>query len=96
MYSPSGDLNPFVQVKTIAVDFTEDRSIYKAIAIELDGIDVGILINNVGISVGFCQHFTELQDEKILDDVINWLGSFGRVRSTLLLVRALFNCVDLL
>ncbi|KAI9556833.1 hypothetical protein GHT06_016625 [Daphnia sinensis] len=64
-------LYPLVRVKTVAVDFTGDRSIYKAIASELMNLDVGILINNVGMNPGFCQPFTDLEDENVLDDIIH-------------------------
>ena len=58
-------------MRTVAVDFTGDRSIYKAIEAELSGLDVGVLVNNVGICVGFCEPFAHLADNKVLDDVIN-------------------------
>jgi short-subunit dehydrogenase len=56
----------------VAIDFTGDRTIYKAIYSELMDLDIGILINNVGINNGFCHPFTDLKDENILDDIIHW------------------------
>ncbi|EFX74276.1 hypothetical protein DAPPUDRAFT_307355 [Daphnia pulex] len=64
-------LYPFVHIKTVAIDFTGDRSIYKAIDLELADLDIGILINNVGMNNGFCQPFTDLEDANILDDLIH-------------------------
>lgn len=37
------------QTRTIQVDFTEGHSIYPAIAKELEGLEIGILVNNVGM-----------------------------------------------
>ena len=59
-------------MKTIAGDFTEERSVYKLLTNELDSLDIGILINNVGMNVGFCQPFVELTSEKSVYDIINW------------------------
>lgn len=36
-------------MKTIAVDFTEGRSIYAKLRQELDGLPIGMLVNNVGM-----------------------------------------------
>lgn len=59
-------------MKTIAVDFTEGHSIYKPLANELANLEIGILINNVGMNVGFCQPFVELASDKSVYDIINW------------------------
>ncbi|XP_054873234.1 hydroxysteroid (20-beta) dehydrogenase 2 isoform X2 [Amphiprion ocellaris] len=37
------------KTRTIQVDFTEGHSIYPAIAKELEGLEIGILVNNVGM-----------------------------------------------
>ena len=41
-----------VKVKQIGLDFTGDSSIYDSIASEISGLDIGVLINNVGICQG--------------------------------------------
>lgn len=65
-------LHPFVHIREVAVDFTGDRSIYNAIASELIGLDIGILINNVGMNFNFCLPFADLEDANVLDDLIHW------------------------
>lgn len=64
-------LCPFVHIRTVAIDFTGDRSIYKAIALELVDLNIGILINNVGMNHNFCQPFTDLENDNILDDFVH-------------------------
>ena len=49
-----------------------DKSLYKEIAISLSDLDIGILINNVGQCLGFCSPFASIQDDRILDNLINW------------------------
>lgn len=61
-----------VDIKTIAVDFTADgNSIYSKIEAELSQLEVGILVNNVGMAVGFAERFVEIADEKSLNDIVN-------------------------
>ncbi|XP_070700135.1 hydroxysteroid (20-beta) dehydrogenase 2 [Pempheris klunzingeri] len=43
------------KTRTIQVDFTDGHSIYPAIAKELQGLEIGILVNNVGMS--YSDHF---------------------------------------
>jgi len=64
-------LEPSIQVKTIAVDFTEDRSIYRRIAAELGDLEIGVLINNVGMCQNFCEPFIDIAGEHVIDDLIN-------------------------
>ena len=60
-----------VEIKTIAVDFTDGNSIYSKIEAELSQLEIGILINNVGMAVGFAERFVEIADEKSLNDIVN-------------------------
>ncbi|EFX74260.1 hypothetical protein DAPPUDRAFT_226844 [Daphnia pulex] len=60
-----------VDIKTIAVDFTDGNSIYSKIEAELSQLEVGILVNNVGMAVGFAERFVEIADEKSLNDIVN-------------------------
>ena len=60
-----------VEIKTIAVDFTNGNEIYKSLKEELNKIEVGILINNVGMVVGFGQNFGEIENDKDVHDIIN-------------------------
>ena len=45
---PFADNEHKVLVKHLAIDFTDDESIYNTIKGFLDGHDIGVLVNNVG------------------------------------------------
>lgn len=60
-----------IQVKTIAVDFTESQKIYNTLRDELNKLQIGILINNVGMLIGFGQRFGNIEDDKSIHDIIN-------------------------
>jgi 17beta-estradiol 17-dehydrogenase / very-long-chain 3-oxoacyl-CoA reductase len=58
-------------VKTIPVDFTDGDSIYSRLRTELSKLEIGILINNVGMTTGPMEHFADIADEKAIHDIIN-------------------------
>jgi len=58
-----------VQVKTITYDFS-DVSKYDEISDELKDMEIGILVNNVGISYDHPEYLLELSDE-VCDTLIN-------------------------
>jgi len=64
-------LQPSIQVRTIAVDFTEDRSIYRRIAAELGDLEIGVLINNVGMCENYLEPFIDIAGEHVIDNLIN-------------------------
>ena len=59
-----------IEVKTIAVDFTE-LSIYSVLERELNSLEIGILVNNVGMTVDFAIPFYSIENDKLIQDVIN-------------------------
>ncbi|XP_076606922.1 hydroxysteroid (20-beta) dehydrogenase 2 [Chaetodon auriga] len=61
------------KTRTIQVDFTDGHSIYPVIAKELQGLEIGILVNNVGMtSSDNFAYFLEMPDaEKKITHLIN-------------------------
>lgn len=63
--------NNKVTVKTLQVDFSTANkdTYYQIILPELKSIDLGILVNNVGVSYEYCEFVHDLSDQ-ILDNLI--------------------------
>jgi len=62
---------PAAQVKTIPIDFTKDNSIYSTIREEIRGLEIGILVNNVGMSYEYPETFDQIEEnDKFLDKMI--------------------------
>lgn len=49
-----------VETKVVAVDFTDNESIYSEISKTVRDLDVGVLVNNVGIAYDHPEYFLEL------------------------------------
>ena len=56
-----------VETKVIQADFTEGRPLYQRIARELEILDVGVLVNNVGVLHGTPLYFTEMSETDLWD-----------------------------
>nr|XP_039258388.1 very-long-chain 3-oxoacyl-CoA reductase-like [Styela clava] len=51
-----------VETKIVRVDFTHDESIYEEISSEIKDLDIGVLVNNMGISYEHPEYFLQLPD----------------------------------
>jgi len=51
-----------VRTKCVSIDFSEGIEIYKSIEDALEGLDIGILVNNVGASYDYPEFFHQLPD----------------------------------
>ena len=57
---------PETKVKVFAVDYTDFSASMRAkVAAFLDAMDIGVLVNNVGISYPYTKFFHELEDERV-------------------------------
>ena len=54
-----------VMVKIITVDFAAGPGIYDNIRMQLSGLEIGILINNVGITYEFPNYFANVPDDTL-------------------------------
>ena len=71
----------------IPVDFTQGQTIYPRLREQLKGLEIGVLVNNVGISTRYPQYFLEI-DEHRLRDMIE-LNCQAMVQMTHLLLPAM-------
>ncbi|XP_053617542.1 very-long-chain 3-oxoacyl-CoA reductase-like [Plodia interpunctella] len=61
-----------VQTKVIQIDFTGDESIYDKLEKEIQGLEIGTLVNNVGLAYPYLEYFLDLPDwKKLMRDLVN-------------------------
>lgn len=72
-----------VNTKVIAIDFTQNVEIYERIRDEIKGLEIGTLINNVGMAYPYPEYFLDMPNgDKLCQDMI-----FCNVMSVTMMMR---------
>lgn len=57
---------PHIEVRTLDIDFSDfNEAAHRKVATAIADLDVGVLVNNVGVSYPFTKYFHELTDEEV-------------------------------
>lgn len=64
-------MNATIQIKTIPIDFSQDSKIYSTIIDQIKGLQIGVLINNVGMSYHYPEYFDQIENnEEFIEKMI--------------------------
>ncbi|GFS44771.1 very-long-chain 3-oxoacyl-CoA reductase [Nephila pilipes] len=75
-----------VKTKTIAVDITDDSSIYDKIRTEIQDLDIGVLVNNVGMSYPYAEYLTKVPNAETFVENLIKANIVSCTRMTLLVL----------
>lgn len=75
-----------VKTKTVAVDITDDSSIYDKIRTEIQDLDIGVLVNNVGMSYSYAEYLTKVPNAETFVDNLIKANIVSCTRMTLLVL----------
>jgi len=72
-------INSAIEIKTVVVDFTEYQSIYSKLRTELRGIQIGMLVNNVGMATDYRVRFDKIEENEVRSIVNCNVMSMARI-----------------
>ncbi|GFY40701.1 very-long-chain 3-oxoacyl-CoA reductase [Trichonephila inaurata madagascariensis] len=75
-----------VQTKTVAVDITDESSIYDKIRSEIQDLDIGVLVNNVGMSYPYAEYLTKVPNAETFVENLIKANIVSCTRMTLLVL----------
>ncbi|RDD37998.1 Very-long-chain 3-oxoacyl-CoA reductase [Trichoplax sp. H2] len=63
-------INDKIDVKILAIDFSKLSDIYSQIESEIANLDIGVLVNNVGVSCAYPEYYLDI-DKQVTQNIVN-------------------------